>query len=325
MLDNIDQNSLAVIVLAIVAIFLLFIEFARRRRGTYRIEQDPTGFWKYHKETHFEKKVAVERQKRLCKKLHKERTEPRAEQKAIAVLNLDGDIRAKQHRTLAALVDEVSLNQENLSEVVIVINSPGGMVSTYGHAFSELERIRRINLPLTVCIDVVAASGGYLMSLPANTIIAAPFAMVGSVGVMAFIPNLRKLLQNWDINPRTFTAGKLKRTVTFTDEATPEEIARFQSQLDSIHQLFLSAVKKYRPQAKMDQVETGDHWTAQESIDQGLGLVDILGTSNEYLLEQNKTKDLVYITQKRSLLDDGLGKFFSSALDKLESRLYQLY
>ena len=325
MLDNIDQNWLAVLVISIVAIIVLFLEFRRRRRGTYRIEQDTTGFWRYHKETQFERKIAVERQKKISKKTRKERKELGLENKAIAVLNFDGDIRAKQHRTLAALVDEVTLNQEHLSEVVIVINSPGGMVSTYGHAFSELERIRRSNLPLTVCIDVVAASGGYLMSLPANKIVAAPFAMVGSVGVMAFIPNVRKLLQNWDINPRTFTAGKLKRTVTLTDDASPEEVARFQSQLDSIHQLFLSVVRKYRPGAKMEQIETGDHWTAQESVDQELGLIDVLGTSNEYLLDQNKTKDLVFITQKRSLFDEGLGKFFSYAWDKLESKLYWLF
>ena len=183
------------------------------------------------------------------------------------------------------------------------------MVSQYGHVLSEMQRLRETTLPLTVCIDVVAASGGYLASLPATKIVAAPFAVVGSVGVVAFVPNIRELLSQFRIRPRTFIAGKYKRTVTLTDDASPEEVARFQGQLESIHRQFRNLVVEYRPQAKMEEVETGDHWTAKESIELNLGLVDELSTSADYLLRANRDRDIIEFSQKRGFFEDGIGQY----------------
>ena len=167
-------------------------------------------------------------------------------QKPLAVLTFRGDVRAKHHDTFSRMIDEVVLNKEKLSEVVVRMTSPGGMVSQYGHVLAEMERIRAAGLPLTVCVDVVAASGGYLASLPATKILAAPFAVVGSVGVVAFVPNFRDFLTSHRIQPRTFTAGKYKRTVTLTDDANPEEVERFQAQLESIHVQFRELLVRYR-------------------------------------------------------------------------------
>ena len=211
--------------------------------------------------------------------------------------------------------------KDELDEIVVVVSSPGGAVPGYGHAYAQIERIRNLDLKLTVCIDVVAASGGYLMSVPADKIIAAPFALVGSVGVVAFVPNLHRLLTKNDITPRTFTAGKYKRTVSLFNEDTKEEEQHFQSQLEAIHRLFVEAVKKYRSQLNLAEVETGDHWTAQESIEKNLGLVDEIGTSHDYLLKKNLERDVVYLNTKKNFWDDGVGRFTSSLADNVEERV----
>ena len=122
-------------------------------------------------------------------------------QRPVAVITFDGDLRASKRKQVAALVDEIIVNKEKFSQAVVVVNSPGGAVAEYGLLYAELERLRNQNIPLTVCIDTYGASGGYLMSLPANKIVAAPFAIVGSVGVVAFVPNIHRLLKNFDIDP----------------------------------------------------------------------------------------------------------------------------
>lgn len=298
------KAAIWIIVLAVIAIILVLFQIWRRKRGIFKLERDNTGLWRYHSETQFTKQLAFE--KRLHKKKRSKKKEGEEDQRPVAVINFSGDIRARHHRSFARLVDEVEVNREELSEVVVVVTSGGGMVSQYGHLFSQMERLRSLGPKITVCIDVVAASGGYLMSIPANRIVAAPFAAVGSVGVVAFVPNIRKLLQDWDINPRTFTAGKYKRTVSLTDDAAPEEIARFQAQLEAIHSLFLKVLKKYRPGAKFEEIETGDHWTAQESVDLALGLVDELGTSQEYLLRKNRSHDLIFFLERKGFLEESL-------------------
>lgn len=320
---DIERTVLAVtLILSVITLVIVLRKIRARRLQTVRLERDSTGLWRYHRESQFQKKIAYAG--RINSAKDSAHGKAKESLKPAAVIHFGGDIRAKQHRTLANLVDEIEINREALSEVVIVLTSPGGLVSQYGHAFSQIERVRRLGVPLTVCIDVVAASGGYLMSLPADRIVAAPFAVVGSVGVVAFVPNLRPMLQQWGIQPRTFTAGRYKRTVTLTDDASPEEVARFKHQLEAIHRLFLDAVRRYRPGAKMEEVETGGHWTAAESIDLALGLVDEIGTSHEYLLRLNRDRDLILISQKKTFWEDGIGLFGSSLADGLLSRLREV-
>ena len=318
MLELLQQNYWFLLVFLLLAAVVLFLRRRRKKKQTFRIEEDSSGFWRYHKDTQFKRKQAygaVVAQKSKAEKKKDKKA------KAIAVISFVGDMRARQHTSLAALIDEVEVNAEKITEVVAVVNSPGGTVPHYGHAFSQMERIRGLGIPLTVCIDVVGASGGYLMSLPANKIIAAPFAVVGSVGVVAFMPNIRRLLTRFDVQPRTFTAGKYKRTVTLTDDGTPEEEGHFQQQLETVHQLFSAAVAKYRTNVNLEEVTTGDHWMAAESVTKGLGLIDELGTSHEYLLKKNKEEDLVFLGVKRGLLDDGLGRFFARLADVIEERI----
>ena len=212
---------------------------------------------------------------------------------SIALLNFKGDIRASTRKDLSKLVDEIILNKHRFEEVVVQVESPGGSVTDYGHVFSEIARLRTAGLNLTACVDTVAASGGYLACIPANKIIAAPFAMVGSIGVVSFVPNIRRFLERFDIEPRTFTAGAYKRTVTLTDNATPEQVELYRLQLDLIHDQFKQALQAFRPQVELAKVATGEAWLASTTVQLDLKLVDEVRVASDYLLERNRDKDLV--------------------------------
>ncbi len=325
-----ENAWLIVLVLAAVALLVLLFKMWRARKQCEKLERDKCGLWRYHRQTQFRRQEAFGSKLRKVTRVYqqaelKEKSADVASgkdgsAKVIAVIQFKGDLRAKEHTALASLVDELEVNAESLAEVVVCVNSTGGMIAQYGHAFSQMERIRRLGVALTVCIDVVAASGGYLMSIPGTKIIAAPFAIIGSIGVVAFVPNIRKFLTNINIEPRTFTAGRYKRTVTLTDNATSEEVAHFTAQLETIHSMFSAAVGKYRTQVNVETVATGEHWTAQESVEKNLGLVDELGTAHEYLLKRNREHALVHISQRQSFWEDGIGLFISTIAGEIEAR-----
>ena len=139
---------------------------------------------------------------------------------------------------------------------------------------------------------------------------------------MAFVPNVRNLLTGWSINPRTFTAGKYKQTVSLTDNAAPEAIEHFKSQLEAVHRLFLEAVDKYRPKAKREEIETGAHWTAAESMELEIGLVDKIATSQGYLFDRNRKSDLIFLEQKKNFWEDGFGRTMGMLLDSIQARFF---
>lgn len=242
------------------------------------------------------------------------------ERKPVAVLRFDGDVQASDRKQFARLVDELLVNQDRIARAVVVISSPGGGVAQYGQLYAEMERIRKAGVDLTVCVDTYAASGGYLMSLPAHRIVAAPFAMVGSIGVVSELVNANKFLKKLGFEPLVMTAGKYKRTVTTTGEITDEARAHYQQQLEAIHRQFIKAVTSYRA-VDPDKVCTGDHWTAQESVELGLNLVDELATSQDYLLRVNQDSDLVFLTEKKSPFEKGVFRFLTRLIDHIIERL----
>jgi serine protease SohB len=261
-------------------------QFRKKRRRSRVIQKSKlheSGLKLYHSSTQVRVKLPLTSQK---------------SERRVAVLDFKGDIKASERWSLSSLIDEIILNAECFEEVLLKVESPGGAVAEYGFVYAELERIRERapQLRLTVCVDTVAASGGYLMSLPAHQIFAAPFAMVGSIGVVSFVPNIRKLLQHLKIEPRTFTAGHHKRTVTLTDDASEEDVAHYKEQLTLIHEQFQYALKKYRPQVNLDLVATGEAWLASSTVERSLGLVDALRVSSDYLLELNRDRSLLYLS-----------------------------
>ena len=217
------------------------------------------------------------------------------------VVDFSGDIKASQVESLRDEVSAVLAVAKDKDEVVIRLESPGGAVNGYGLAASQLQRIRDKNIPLTVCIDKVAASGGYLMACVANNIVAAPFAIIGSIGVVAQIPNFHRWLKKNDIDVELMTAGEYKRTLTLLAENTDKGRKKFQEELEVIHRSFRDYVLANRSQLNMDEVATGEHWLAQDAFE--MRLVDSLKTSDELILDKLNTHNVyeIKVRAKQSL------------------------
>lgn len=200
------------------------------------------------------------------------------------IIDFNGDIKASQVEQLRDEVTSILSIAKPEDEVMVRLDSPGGAVNGYGLAASQLQRIRDRNIPLTVCIDKVAASGGYLMACVAHQIIAAPFAIIGSIGVVAQIPNFHRWLKKNNIDIELLTAGEYKRTLTLFGENTEKGRQKFQEDLEKIHTVFRDYVLANRSQLDMDKVATGEHWLAKDAFD--LRLVDKLLTSDDYIMEK---------------------------------------
>lgn len=200
----------------------------------------------------------------------------------IFFLHFEGDPRASAVERLRREINAVLTLATSNDEVIVSVESPGGMVPNYGLAASQLARFRDHDIPLTVVVDKVAASGGYLMAVVANRIVAAPFALVGSIGVVAQIPNVHRLLKRNDVDVEILTAGKYKRTLTVLGENTQEGRDKFLEELEDVHALFQEFVADFRPGLELERVATGEAWFGKRALE--LKLVDQLATSDEILL-----------------------------------------
>jgi serine protease SohB len=202
----------------------------------------------------------------------------------VYVVDFEGDLLASAVKTLREEVSAILAVATSEDEVVVRLESAGGAVPHYGLAAAQLSRLRERKVKLTVCIDRVAASGGYMMASVADTVVAAPFAIIGSIGVVAQMPNLHRLLQKHDVDYEELTAGEFKRTLSVLAEPTEKGRLKFQDQLEETHRLFKDFVRQHRKALDINQVATGEYWLALRARE--LGLVDRLGTSDDYLLER---------------------------------------
>lgn len=335
MLDLLLQYGLFLAKTATVVVALIIIIVAlgnvggRRRQEEGYLEVLPLNerFEEYAdtlREAIFDKDELKSWQKAEKKKEKQERSVKKDEARPrVFVLTFQGDIRASAvemlRREITALL---TMADPARDEVVVCLESPGGLVHGYGLAASQLARIRQKQLSLTVCVDKVAASGGYMMACIGSRILAAPFAVVGSIGVVAQLPNFHRLLKKNDIDVELMTAGEFKRTLTVFGENTDEDRAKFQEELDDTHALFKSFVKDNRPQVEIGRVATGEHWYGQRAID--LKLVDELKTSDEYLCERAQKADvfaLRYVPRHRLLAR--LGFAADTAADRFLLRWWE--
>ena len=197
------------------------------------------------------------------------------------VLDFRGSTKGHEFKDLRLKIDAILEVADEHDEVIVNLCSPGGLVNSYGLCASQLERLRSRNIFLTVTVDEVAASGGYLMACVANKIVAAPFAYVGSIGVIAGIPNFRRVLNKYDVDYEQITAGKFKRTLSVFGENTEEGRQKFKEEREAVHERFKEQVLRYRPQLDVAKVTTGEHWLALDAKE--LGLVDEIATSDEYI------------------------------------------
>ena len=228
-------------------------------------------------------------------------TEP--QRKRLFVLDFDGDIRASAVDSMREEINAILTHATSNDEVLVRLESGGGMVHSYGLAASQLQRIRDKEIPLTIAVDKVAASGGYMMACVANKIIAAPFSIVGSIGVLAQIPNLHRLLKKHDIDYEQLTAGEYKRTLTMFGENTDKAREKMQQELEETHGLFKDFIRSQRPELDIDRVATGEHWLGTRALE--LGLVDELRTSDDYLMEALSECELFHLCyeEKKNFMD----------------------
>lgn len=228
------------------------------------------------------------------------------EDSKVYVLDFHGDMKATAVQPLREEINALLTIAEKEDKVILRLESSGGLVHAYGLAASQLARIKEAGLKLTVCIDKVAASGGYMMACVADKILSAPFAVVGSIGVVAQVPNFHEFLEKHNVDVEIFTAGKYKRTVTMFGENKEENKQKFQEELEQTHTLFQDFVSQYRPQLELEKVATGEHWYGTDALN--LKLVDELKTSDSYILELMKKHDIYVIcSQQKPTLAEKLG------------------
>lgn len=233
--------------------------------------------------------------KKALKQFQKERKaqekqREKSERRRIFVLNFHGDIRAAAVTSLREEVTAVLTAAQAEDEVIVRLESAGGLVHGYGLAAAQLLRIRDRQIKLTVAVDKVAASGGYMMACVADRIIAAPFAILGSIGVIAQVPNFHRLLKKHEVDFEQFMAGEHKRTVTLFGENTDKGRQKFQEEIEEVHTLFKDFVKTHRPQVDLEQAATGEHWFGTRALESRL--VDELRTSDDVLLDASASADL---------------------------------
>lgn len=240
--------------------------------------------------------------------------------KRIFVLDFDGDIRANAVENMREEISAVLTVASASDEVLIRLESPGGVVHGYGLAASQLQRIKDAKIPLVACVDKVAASGGYMMACVADKIVAAPFSIIGSIGVVAQLPNFHRLLKKNDIDFEQHTAGDYKRTVTMFGENTDADRAKFKQELEDTHGLFKDFVSNNRPDLDIDKVATGEHWHGIQALE--LGLVDELRTSDDYLLAAHKEHAIFHVKHvAKKTLGQKFGMAAQGTVDKLLTKL----
>ncbi|WP_350557877.1 protease SohB [Psychrobacter sp. CAL346-MNA-CIBAN-0220] len=275
-------------------------------------------------------KAALKKLKKVMAKKAKQAAKDKAKGKnkgqQVFVLDFDGDIKASAVKHLREEISTLISTANKGDEVVVRLESGGGLVHGYGLAAAQLVRLKDAGLKLTVCVDKVAASGGYMMACVADNIIAAPFAIIGSIGVVSQLPNFHKWLKNHDVDYEMFTAGDYKRTVTVFGENDAEDRAKYQEELEQTHQLFKHFVNRYRSMLDLDKVATGEHWYGEDALH--LNLIDSLQTSDSYILDlmDNNEVYALHSRQKPTLAEKlGLSQAaeatLSMAVDKLPDAL----
>ncbi len=240
----------------------------------------------------------------------------------VFVLDFKGSVDANETEHLRREITAILSVADTLNdEVVVRLESPGGYVHSYGLAASQLQRLRDAGLYLTVCVDQVAASGGYMMACVAHKIVSAKFAVIGSVGVVAQLPNFHKVLKKNDIDIELHTAGEYKRTLTMIGENTDEARDKFKADLNQIHVLFKNFIKQNREGLDVDKIATGETWYGTDALE--VGLVDEISTSDDVLLALYEKRDVysVKYTQKKTLAEK-LGFAAEGTLMRLYQRIF---
>lgn len=289
------------IVAAIMLILGMLLNAAERqkdRKGELNIQNLSEGLKDVQQ--HMQFAMLDGKARKQAEKAAKKDKSSKPSAKRAFVIDFKGSMDAKEVESLRREVTAVlAVADTKQDEVVVRLESPGGVVHGYGLAAAQLKRLRDAQIPLTVSVDKVAASGGYMMACIADKIVAAPFAILGSIGVLAQMPNFHRWLKNHDIDFEQLTAGEYKRTLTVFGENTEKGRKKYQEDLEDIHVLFKEFVKEHRANLDIDAVATGEIWFGQRALDQGL--IDEIATSDDLLLRLNKDATVFKVEYKEKL------------------------
>lgn len=313
-----------VTVVAAIIVILILVKSVGSKSGAAKGELEVTNLSEQHKQSieqlehHLHDDAFIKARDKAVKKEEKEKNKSREKEIKQAskegsldskrephlfVLDFNGSIDAKEVGSLREEITAILAVAREGDEVLLRLESGGGMVHGYGLASSQLDRIKAAGLPLTISVDKVAASGGYMMACVADKIVSAPFAIVGSIGVIAQIPNFNKLLKKHDIEYEQLTAGEYKRTLTMFGENTDKARDKFKQELEETHVLFKDFIRERRPSLELEKVATGEHWFGTQAKE--LGLVDEISTSDDLVVAACKEKTVlaVHYVQKKKLAD----------------------
>ncbi|EGQ7797947.1 protease SohB [Vibrio parahaemolyticus] len=333
-----------VTVVAAIIVILILVKSVGSKSGAAKGELEVTNLSEQHKQSieqlehYLHDDAFIKARDKAVKKEEKEKNKSREKEIKQAskeglldskrephlfVLDFNGSIDAKEVASLREEITAILAVAREGDEVLLRLESGGGMVHGYGLASSQLDRIKAAGLPLTISVDKVAASGGYMMACVADKIVSAPFAIVGSIGVIAQIPNFNKLLKKHDIEYEQLTAGEYKRTLTMFGENTDKARDKFKQELEETHVLFKDFIRERRPSLELEKVATGEHWFGTQAKE--LGLVDEISTSDDLVVAACKEKTVlaVHYVQKKKLADKLAGvasKVADSVVLKLAER-----
>ena len=262
------------------------------------------------------------KEKKAASKIEKKKSDA-PDKGRMYVVNFHGDIRASNVASLREEITAILTMATKSDEVLIKLENTGGIVHEHGLGASQIQRLRDAGIPTTVAVDKVAASGGYMMACVAQKIIAAPFAVIGSIGVLAQLPNFHELLAKQGIKFEQEMAGEYKRNITMFGENTEKEREKLREQIEETHTLFKDFVASHRPGLEMSEIATGEHWYGTRALE--LGLVDEISTSDDYLLAASKNRKLfeVTYTAKKSVAERLLSNLSSALGRNSEQRFVQ--
>jgi serine protease SohB len=264
---------------------------------------------------------AQRKQEKLEEKQRKKNKDKAHTKKRIFVLDFDGDVKASAVESLREEISAILTLSQSGEQVLVRLESSGGMVHSYGLAASQLQRLVNGGLELIIAVDRVAASGGYMMACIGQQIIAAPFAIIGSIGVMAQLPNVHRLLKKHDVEVELHTAGEYKRTLTVFGENTEKGRRKFLEELEETHTLFKQFVAQHRPQLEIDSVATGEVWYGTQAIENKL--IDAVKTSDEFLMERRKDNDLFLVRYvEKKPWQEKLGMAAEASVERVLTRWF---
>ena len=324
--------KVATVVLAIAALAILAVSLGQRKnrqKGELQLTDLGEQYREMQRDMRLarmdaaEQKVWLKQFKKQTKaddKLKKQRAKSGAVEvtkPCLYVLDFKGSMDAHEVTSLREEISAVLAVASAQDEVLLRLESPGGVVHGYGLAASQLERLRKGGIRLTVAVDKVAASGGYMMACVADRIVAAPFAIIGSIGVVAQIPNFHRLLKKNDIDVELHTAGQFKRTLTLFGENTEQGREKFREDLNETHELFKRFVHEQRPSLDIDSVATGEHWFGTQAKEKGL--IDAIGTSDDLLIAELDNHEVIAVryARRKRLMD----RFTGSAAESVDRLL----